>query len=190
MLQKIKRIMIDPGHGGKDYGKVCGGIMEKNINLDIGNKLFEILDLTYPFFPFRTRGTDIFIDLRHRIHSANELPVDFFISLHCNAYKTDKPYGIQVYYYHEYTAEVASIFLNELLKIYPLKSKWNKTSQAGFYVLKHANMPALLLELGFLSNPDDRQWITSFLVQLKVVDAIIEAFVKWNIKELEKKNGI
>lgn len=190
MMQRTKKIMIDPGHGGYDTGAVRSAVMEKDINLQIADKLFEMLDLVYPFMPFRTRNSDIFIDLRHRSAIANEINVDFFLSLHCNAYKTEEPHGIQVYYYSQGNTEIASIFLTELLKAYPNRTRWNKIARARYSVLLHTRMPALLLELGFLSNPFDRQWISNFVVQQRIVDAIVESLVRWNIKQLENKDAL
>ncbi len=94
---KVRTIMIDPGHGGKDPGAVANGLREKDINLRMARILGAMLK-EQGFEVHYTRTTDKFIPLEERTAMANARSADLFISLHCNAYKDKSVKGFEVYY--------------------------------------------------------------------------------------------
>lgn len=94
---KVRTIMIDPGHGGKDPGAVANGVREKDINLRMAKILGKMLS-AQGFEVHYTRTTDKFIPLEERTAMANAKNADLFISLHCNAYKDASAKGLEVYY--------------------------------------------------------------------------------------------
>lgn len=94
---KVRTIMIDPGHGGKDPGAMANGLQEKDINLRMAKILGKMLG-AQGFDVHYTRTTDKFIPLEERTALANAKNADLFISIHCNSYKDASIKGLEVYY--------------------------------------------------------------------------------------------
>lgn len=95
----IRKIVVDPGHGGHDSGAVgYGGMMEKDVVLDVGKKLRKILTEELGVEVIMTRDTDIFIPLEERTAIANTAGADLFLSLHCNASRNKKASGIETFF--------------------------------------------------------------------------------------------
>ena len=192
------RIVIDPGHGGKDPGAIGpSGIKEKDIQLPIAHKLAVLLRENLDVEVYLTREGDEFISLDRRTEIANLLKGDLFISIHANAAWDARARGVETFYnshypYGEGAEEVAirentalaaegipsqtkTIIWDLIQNQYRQKSKelslvvqeklaeaLNLTNRgvksAPFYVLRGANMPAILTEVGFISNPwEERQ---------------------------------
>jgi N-acetylmuramoyl-L-alanine amidase len=96
---KVKTIVIDPGHGGKDPGTVSkSGLQEKRVVLDIAKRLKKLLESSGYYHVYLTRETDIFIPLEERTAFANQKGADVFISLHINSHKNRNAQGIETYY--------------------------------------------------------------------------------------------
>lgn len=117
--RKKMRIMLDPGHGGKDAGAVRKGYKEKNWNLDVSKELYQLLKKG-GFEVKMTRSDDTFIPLSNRSKMANDFKADLFVSVHTNAAKNTAANGFQVYFRSEKAtdkeaADVAS-FENEALQ--------------------------------------------------------------------------
>ena len=94
----VKTVVIDAGHGGKDPGAVSGGLKEKDIALKIALKTGAYISDHYPDVKvLYTRKDDRFIELHRRAQIANEAQADLFISIHCNANKSSKPFGTETY---------------------------------------------------------------------------------------------
>lgn len=158
---RVDRICIDPGHGGKDIGAEFRGLFEKNVTMNVARYLYYILSATgwdtEEKFVTLTRPGDMYLSLEERCQKANNSRVDLFISLHCNAdadsdMKGDPvAKGEEIWYYSEKGRQIAGIFADEVDKFF----KWHfrGIKKAGFYVLKHTNMPAILIEMGFIDNP-------------------------------------
>jgi len=109
----IKKIVIDPGHGGKDPGgKIIFGMKEKDINLSVARELYSLLKKEKKFDVILTRNKDEFIALNERSKIANDFGADIFISIHANASKNKKEKGFEIYFLSEkatdpWSAEVA-----------------------------------------------------------------------------------
>lgn len=193
----VKKIVLDPGHGGKDPGAMAFGLKEKDIVLDIAKKLAPTLKKELGCEVVLTRDEDIFISLEERTAIANTNNADLFISLHINAHQSSKVRGLETYYLNLTTnAEAMRVAarenatsthqmseLQDILSDIMKNSKINESSrlaqqvhnsilteadkkgfagmknlgvkQAPFYVLIGAQMPAILIELAFISNDKD-----------------------------------
>jgi len=96
---KVRRIVVDPGHGGKDPGAVgLSGLQEKDVVLSIGHKVAKKLRDELGIDAVMTRSTDVFIELQERTAIANQVGADLFISIHANAALNRKANGIETYY--------------------------------------------------------------------------------------------
>ncbi len=188
---KVKTVMLDAGHGGKDPGAMASKMQEKDVNLRLVKILGKKLEQK-GYTVLYTRKKDIFIPLEERTALANSGNVDIFISIHCNAHSKSSANGLEVYYLNLAKSESAvrvaarenavsekkisdlqfiltDLMLNskitesrDLANIvhnksliyishkYPVKS--HGVHEAPFYVLMGAKMPAILIELGYLTN--------------------------------------
>lgn len=159
-------ICIDAGHGGTDPGAVAGGHREADIALTHALALgaaLERLDYTVLY----TRTTDRDLELAARARAANEHRARLFVSVHCNASTSPKPSGAWILHEHgdevsqRLAAAVAS-YLDANIRpaetgdavAHPDKSGW--TGDRSLYVLRATHMPAIMVELGFISNEGDR----------------------------------
>ena len=95
---KVRRIMVDAGHGGHDPGAMSGGLKEKDITLDVARRLKEILQSKYDFEVLMTRDADRYVPLEERTAFANSHSADLFVSVHVNSSRNKKARGIETYY--------------------------------------------------------------------------------------------
>ena len=152
----MKKIYIDAGHGGKDPGAVSCGINEKDIALSVAKIIKSILD-GYDVEVVLTREIDEFLELEYRAELANKSNSDIFVSIHCNSYKNINSQGIETYCYKFKYDELAQKIHKELVKDTTLYSFDRGVKEGDFCVLRETSMPACLVELGFISNKQDRE---------------------------------
>ncbi|MAY88611.1 MAG: N-acetylmuramoyl-L-alanine amidase [Pseudooceanicola sp.] len=162
-----KRIVIDVGHGGKDSGAIgINGIQEKDIVLKIAKEIVSLNQKSNtPMDIYLTRYNDTLISLSDRTKLSKALNADLFISLHCNHSDNPKARGIEVYVgKNEYVNSKESVWLayqlqNQIKKQLGFEIRGVKF--ANFQVLREAAgiYPAMLVELGFLSNWDEGKFI-------------------------------
>ena len=238
---KIKTIVIDPGHGGKDSGTMGTKrfkIYEKHIALAVSLKLGKYISEAFPEIDvIYTRSSDVFLELNERTEIANNANADLFISIHCDGFTNPKPSGASVFvmgmsklkanmdvamrenaaiylednYQQKYEgfdpkspesyivfSLMQNTYLNQSLKIAEevenqFATRANRKSrgvkQAPFYVISRTNMPSILVECGFLTNPKEEEFLHSDLGQDYIASAIFRAFrtYKENI-EIEENN--
>ena len=171
------KVVIDPGHGGYDTGASYGGFEEKDINLIISEKLKKTLE-DYGITVFLTRDEDSFLSLAERVEITNSIRPDVFISVHNNALKTSKSIrGVETYYWSHLSQKLAYYVHKSILNNIKIPDHYIR--KARFYVIRHTPVPAVLAELGFLSNHDDRQLLTSTTTQDQYAKALSEAILKF-----------
>ena len=238
---KIKTVVIDPGHGGKDSGTMGTKrfkIYEKHVALSVSLKLGKYISEAFPEIDvIYTRSSDVFLELNERTEIANNANADLFISIHCDGFTNPKPSGASVFvmgmsklkanmdvamrenaaiylednYQQKYEgfdpkspesyivfSLMQNTYLNQSLKIAEevenqFATRANRKSrgvkQAPFYVISRTNMPSILVECGFLTNPKEEEFLHSDLGQDYIASAIFRAFrtYKENI-EIEENN--
>lgn len=161
-------VVIDPGHGGTDCGAVNQslGYLEKTVNFKVAMAMDKFIpddyDLVY------TRQTDVYVSLRTRCDLANAIDADLFVSLHANWFHDPLVRGLESFYCRgsRNGHKAAIAILNALVKKVEILNGNIDTinreeKPAGYYVLKHTKMPATLIELGFISN----NWQAEFLMK-------------------------
>jgi N-acetylmuramoyl-L-alanine amidase len=219
----VRKIVIDPGHGGKDPGSFLNkDVKEKNIALSVAQILAKKLEEKLKVEAVLTRNTDIFVPLEKRTAFANMQKADLFLSLHVNAYKQGDVSGLETYFLNMATDERAVMLaarenatseknisdLQKILNDLMLNTKISESSklaydiqkgmmnqvrkkydnvrdlgvkQAPFYVLIGADMPAILVEIGFLTNPMEKKRLQNRKYLESIADGIvsgIENYVK------------
>jgi N-acetylmuramoyl-L-alanine amidase len=159
-------VVLDPGHGGRDPGAVGHGLRESDINLDISNRLINLIQQNGHIKVYATRTTDVLVDLFERPRWANEIG-DIFISIHQNAAANSRANGTETYYTPRpqdselgfSSRQMAEIFQRNLLRDLGLADRGVKSSR--FVVLRNAVIPAALVEIGFVSNSGDAAQLRS-----------------------------
>ena len=177
-LNDKKIIVIDAGHGGKDFGAQIGGELEKKIVENIANKI-SLLNEKGEIEIVLLREDDSFIELSERVVRINKINPSLLISLHINASKNLNENGVNAYVskqndFYDKSMESAKNLVN---KISNEKLAKGEVKDANFFVIKNSKCPALLLEVGYLSNESDKTYITSESGQNEIANQIFE-FIK------------
>ena len=160
------KIYVDQGHNPRDFntGAEGNGFYEQDITYDVGVRLYRLLRNNPDFEPRLSRatpdtliGTSNSSSLTERVREANAWGADVFISLHTNAAVRESASGSEalIYSYSSTVArELATDILEEMTLITGLTNR-GVIERPGLYVLRRTNMPAVLVEMGFITNPSD-----------------------------------
>lgn len=218
----VRRVVIDPGHGGKDPGAVGYDkrILEKNVTLEVSRRLARLIRQRLGCEAILTRDTDVFLSLEERTAIANTKSADIFISIHANASRNRRACGVETYFLNLATDDEAILvaarenatstknisdleaILNDLMKnakvsessrlaghvqetlVRTLKPRYkgikdNGVKQAPFYVLLGAEMPCILVEIAFISHPEECRRLNTTGYQEDVVDGIVTGIQKY-----------
>ena len=178
-------IVIDPGHGGEDPGKVgINDILEKDINLQISMKVRDLLE-EVGIEVVMTREDDKVPDrkkedLGNRVEVINKTRPTIALCIHQNSYTTPDIFGAQVFY-HTKTAEAGDIatMVQESLRAIDPANKREIKENDTYYMLKFSEVPTIIVECGFLTNEAEAQKLTTEEYQEEVAFAICEGIVKW-----------
>lgn len=167
-----KTIVIDPGHGGNDSGTIgASQTLEKNLTLHTAQLLQRLL-VTSGANVVLTRDEDEYETLSSRVKYSNMREPDAFISIHYDSAEQSDVRGVTPYYYHSYQKPLARA-LN-----YSLQDKSSLTIReerfGDYHVLRHNSQPSVLLELGYLSNEDEEEIVTSYAYQQAIVTAVYD----------------
>lgn len=176
LLQYIKTqtIIIDPGHGAHDPGAVANGLKEKDINLSVALKVKSLFQDT-GFNIALTRESDVFVSLSDRVNFAKKMNGNVFVSIHTNA---GGGTGTETYYY---SAAATNPYVEKSKKLAQCIQKrlveaWNAADRGvkkgNLHVLRENNMPAVLVELGFIDRKEDAEKLGSPYWQEKAAKAI------------------
>ena len=218
----VRRIVIDPGHGGKDYGApgCIKGVHEKKIVLQIAQRLEKMIKKQLKCDTIMTRSADVYLSLEERTAIANTQNADLFVSIHTNASPDRRAYGVETYILNLATDDEAirvaamenatsaknisdldSILqdlmqntkVNESARLASyvqdgmdnqLKKKYDSIrnkgiKQAPFYVLLGAEMPSILVETSFISNPRECKRLTNAHYQNLICQGIVDGIKRY-----------
>ena len=180
------KILIDPGHGGYDTGASYGGYEEKDITLLISEKLKKLLE-EHGITAYLTRDDDSFLSLAERVEITNSVKPNVFISIHANAIETSRGIrGLETYHWTPQSQKLAYYVHKSILTNVQIPDHYIR--KARFYVIKHTQSPAVLAELGFLSNREDRKMLTDPATQDRYTKALSQAILKFLDIEPKKEN--
>lgn len=184
-----RTVYLDPGHGGEDPGAIFtdedGTIWkESDINLGVALKVRDILEKNNVKV-IMSRDSDKTVELVSRPKDANEKQATLFVSVHTNSFFTDTAYGIETWGTLEYSATFAGVtdkdlaenIQNEVIKETGGYSRGVKDSTT-LAVLRHSIMPSVLIEVGFISNTDERQKMFDERYRQKLADGIASGILK------------
>ena len=236
---KIRRVVIDAGHGGKDPGAIGKNSKEKDIALNVALMVGEYIKTNFKDIEvIYTRSSDVFIELFERAKIANEKKADLFISIHCNSAESTKPFGTETWVmgiaksqanlrvaqkenavilqegnyqknydnfdpnspesyiifslfqsaYRDQSIAFATKVQNQFTN--NLQRHDRGVKEAGLLVLWRTTMPSVLVELGFISNPEEEKFLSSKEGQEKLAKSILKAFKEYkaDMEKDEKAN--
>lgn len=169
-------VVIDPGHGGEDEGCTGEEITEKDINLKIALLVRSKLeDMGYQVI--MTRETDCYVAKEMRVQMANEYPADIYVSIHQNASEEQEANGVEVWYDgNDETKD--SIRLARLLHQQTVRktgaSERELQGESALHVTQKTEMPACLIETGFLSNQEEREKLVTEEYQEQIAEGIAQ----------------
>lgn len=188
-VERHNRIVIDAGHGGIDGGATsCTGVLESHINLQISLRLEELFHLLgYDTVMIRRTDESIYTegntiasqkvsDLKERVRIANETDNAFLISIHQNTFSDSRYQGAQVFYADEKTSQsVARVMQQNLITILNPDSRRNAKKASGVYLMEHITCPGVLIECGFLTNPEEERMLRDADYQKKLCAVIVSS---------------
>ncbi|MCA0170891.1 N-acetylmuramoyl-L-alanine amidase CwlD [Bacillus sp. RAR_GA_16] len=190
-------IVIDPGHGGADGGAVGNNIVEKDIALKISLKLRDYLQEAGALV-IMTRETDTDLasegtkglsnrkaeDLRNRVELINEGSHNLFVSIHLNAIPSSRWSGAQTFYNPaNKESEALSRFIQNEIKRNLENTNRLAKNMDSVYLLREAEIPGSLVEVGFLSNPSERELLNTDTYQNKVAASIYQGIIRYATNE-------
>ena len=194
VLNKI--VYLDAGHGGYDPGASYFGISEKSLTLAIQSRVKAKLEAE-GYQVVTTRTSDTYVDLTDRSRAANASESDIFVSIHINASGSSAAQGIETYYYQpfaEYPSRINATYhanptrlsMSDTLANAIQSSLINATGAQNqgvkrqtFAVLRETTAPAVLLELGFLSNPQEAARLNTYAYQETLANAIVAGIKRY-----------
>ena len=188
-------IVIDAGHGGEDGGCEGNGLVEKNLNLDIALKLAELLRRAGVNVVL-TRDTDILLydinsdykgqkkaqDVRKRLEIASSQENPVLVSIHMNYFAQTKYSGLQVWYssYDARSRHLAGLVQSGMKStLQPNNKRAIKEATSSIFLLHNATFPAVLVECGFLSNPEEARMLSDADYRQKIAKVIFDAIMTY-----------
>ena len=180
-IKKMYTVVIDPGHGGADVGATRANIYEKDITLEV-SKLLENYLKKQGVYTHMTRDRDKTVELNERSDFSNSISPDVFISVHVNSSVKEDIIGVETHWYHPQSLDFAKKVHAKIASSRNL-SKWETKDrglfQSKFYVINHTNAPAILVEIGFISNPNERRELVKEKRQEEVAKAIADGIMEY-----------
>lgn len=176
--QNIKQrvIVIDPGHGGSDPGATRANEQEKTLTLDIAQLLANMLK-SHGAIVYMTRNDDTFVSLSDRVVYSNGKSPDLFVSIHINACENESVHGIETHYYKDDSLDLAKYIHKSIMS--GIDENNRGVLKSRFYVIRHTTSPSVLLELGFISNANERALLKDKNRQKKMAELITEGIINY-----------
>ena len=172
---EFSTVIVDAGHGGFDRGgRPLAGAPEKVLALDTAKRLAKVLR-SKGFRVIETRKRDALIPLSTRTTISNRTSNSIFVSIHYNWGRRRGARGVEIYYFSPRSWRLASNILRQAVRAYPTESRGVKRN--NFHVLRENRRPAVLCELGFVSNPQDNRYLQNSTYRQRIAERVAEAIV-------------
>lgn len=170
------KVVLDPGHGGYDAGCQAEGYQEKDITLDVTKRVKLLLERA-GVQVFMTRTTDTTLSLKERTDFTNSINPTAFVSIHVNSSTSSAPVGIDTHWYKNQSIPLAKVIQEKLLNKVGTVDRGIQKNM--FYVIHHTSVPAVLVEIGFLSNPRERREILTHQRKQNTAQGITEGVLQF-----------
>lgn len=181
----FKTVVIDAGHGGRDYGGSYGRVYEKWLALDTALRVEKKLKAK-GFRTVMTRRSDRFISLPGRVRIANSHPDSIFVSIHYNFTWKQNVSGLETFYNSQRSKPLAGLVQQGMLD--QVKAKDRGSKYARYYVIRHTRNPAILVEGGFVSNTKERGRAKEGWYREAIADGIVDGILEY--QKLRRKGEV
>jgi N-acetylmuramoyl-L-alanine amidase len=205
-------VVLDPGHGGQDSGAICGGVLEKDLTLDVARRIDRLLQAN-GVATVMTRMGDTYVSLAHRAAFANRVSDCIFVSIHFNEDNQPVSTGVETYYAaHQITpGSFMSSWLPFLWRALPDSPNVESQSLAGsiqealvartraldrgtkprqFFVIANVTAPAVLIEGGFLTNKEDISRLASEDYREEIAAAISDGILRYRDASKQRRSTL
>ncbi|PYZ95887.1 hypothetical protein CR205_16035 [Alteribacter lacisalsi] len=174
-------IVVDPGHGGHDGGASANGLTEKNVVLDVSLLVYDQL-LQSGANVVMTRSTDVFVSLAGRVEIAENANADSFVSVHANAAGSEAAHGIETFHWGQHASEESKALAEAIQDrlIYDTEANDRGAKEGNFHVIRENTMPAVLVEIGFLTNPAEANLLRTHAYQSEIANSIYQGIVDFH----------
>jgi len=174
-------IAIDAGHGGRDPGADPDGVLEKDINLEIAKRVFDLAEAEENLEPVLIRSLDIFISLEDRIARAEEAGAVLYVTIHANSFSEPEPNGVETLVDDTRADDDDSWVLAELIQdaVVSATGANDRGTRAQESYLQRTEMPAVSVETGYLTNPEERAKLNDPEYQAKVAEGILAGILQF-----------
>lgn len=171
----VYTIAIDAGHGGRDPGANPDGVLEKDINLAIAKLLLDLAKAESNLDPVLIRSLDIFITLEDRIVQAEAAGAILYVTIHANSYSDSDPHGVETLVDNTRATDDDSWVLAELIQdnVTRLTGAYDRGTRTQESYLQRTAMPAVSVETGYVTNPEERANLIDPEYQAKVAEGVL-----------------
>jgi N-acetylmuramoyl-L-alanine amidase len=171
----FQTVVIDPGHGGFDRGGIPGQqVAEKGMNLDVALRLANRLR-SAGYKVVMTRNSDVFVTLGDRVRIANSYRNAVFVCIHFNSATRSSANGIETYYYSNQSAQLAANIHRQVVSGTTTDNRGIR--RRAYFVLRRTNIPAVLVECGFLTNPYETRFALQSNYRQTLADRIADGVI-------------
>ena len=180
-IKSMKKVVIDPGHGGADSGAIGGSLYEKTLNLEVAKLVAQKLGKKN-IYVYMTRQKDTTLTLEDRVNYSNEINPDIYVSIHTNSTVQSDSFGLETHYYKDDSYDLAQIIHGHFASEKNVK-KWESKDRgvikSRFYVINHTEAPSVLIEMGFISNMEERVKLQTKQRQEEIAASIAEGILEY-----------
>jgi len=171
------RVILDPGHGGRDRGAVWGGVRESDLNMRVASRAESYLK-SRGYTVIMTRRSDVYVSLSRRSQISNQYSNSIFISIHFNATRYTSVRGAETFYAGTRGKYLAQSIQKELVG--KLKVRNRGVGYRRYTVLRQTTSPAVLVECGFISNASERARCVTSTYQSLAAQAIVAGVERYD----------
>ncbi len=180
-ISTMRKVVIDPGHGGADTGAVNNKNYEKTLNLIVAKLVYDKL-IKKNIYVHMTRTKDVSMSLEERVNFSNEISPDIFVSIHANSTVAKDPLGLETHYFkddsHKLAQTIHKHFASEK-NVNKWQTKDRGVIKSRFYVINHTEAPSVLIEMGFISNDEELSKLITKQRQQEIADAIVKGILEY-----------
>ncbi len=180
-ISSMKKVVLDPGHGGNDCGAISAGVQEKNLNLTVALLVKENLEKKN-IHVYMTRTKDNYLTLEERTTYSNETSPDIFVSIHTNSTVQESSFGLETHYFKDDSLDLAKTIHSHFASEDNIKNWATKDRgvlKSRFYVINHTEAPSVLIEMGFISNLTERSKLNTKKRQQEIANSITKGILEY-----------
>ena len=179
---QAKLVVIDPGHGGYDPGATGVFLEEKDLNLDVAFRLRDLLE-NLGYMTILTRETDLYVSLSERTNLSRNSGADLFVSVHTNGSTNSSAKGIETYYAPQSSEGKKLAESVQKALIVHTQAADRSAKDAGFWVLVNNIPRAILVEIGFVTNPSEEQKLNDENYRQKIAEGICSGIISFMMQK-------